>query len=153
MTRRMSKHAVIPDTQVRPGINLDHFTWLSNYLAEKRPDVIVHLGDHYDMPSLCVYDEDMNAVMSRRLRRDVLAGDTAFRLLTENLRHNTTYKPRLVYLLGNHEDRFNRLLAKQPNLRGAIIPPWAYPQALGWRAIPYLQPITIDGITYCHQFC
>ena len=59
------KIIVIPDTQVKEGVPLDHLTGLGNYIVDKRPDCVVHLGDHFDMPSLgrhnskghIVYDE------------------------------------------------------------------------------------------------
>jgi hypothetical protein len=46
--------AVIPDTQVRPGVQLDHLDWAAEALLYYRPDVVVHLGDHWDMGSLPV---------------------------------------------------------------------------------------------------
>lgn len=48
------KIAVIPDTQVKPDIDLSWLEHIGNYLVEKQPDAIVHLGDFADMPSLCV---------------------------------------------------------------------------------------------------
>src|SRR5678815_3013028 len=50
------KHLVIPDTQVRPGVPIEHARWIGRYIADKGPDVVVHLGDHWDMPSLSSYD-------------------------------------------------------------------------------------------------
>ena len=46
------KHMIIPDTQVKSGGKVDHLRWAGHYAADKKPDVIVHLGDHWDMPSL-----------------------------------------------------------------------------------------------------
>ena len=40
------RYVVIPDTQVKPGVPTDHLEWAGRYVAEKRPDVVVHLGDH-----------------------------------------------------------------------------------------------------------
>src|SRR5690348_1900896 len=51
------KVAVIPDTQCKKGVDLSHLRWCGQYLAEKRPDVIIHLGDHADMPSLSTHDQ------------------------------------------------------------------------------------------------
>ena len=47
----MTKHLVIPDTQVKPNQPIDHLRWAGLYAVDKKPDVIVHLGDHFDMPS------------------------------------------------------------------------------------------------------
>jgi len=149
---KVTKHLVIPDTQTKPGVPLDHFTWIGRYIAEKRPDVIIHLGDHYDLPSLCSYDEDLDELHSRRLDRDVAAGHMAFSLLHAELAKHKGYQPRLEYCLGNHEDRFNRLVAQQPKLRGAMRPPWEFAASKGWRVHTYLKPVVVDGIAYCHQF-
>ena len=48
----MIKHLVIPDTQVKPDFHIEHLEWAGQYAVDKKPDVIVHLGDHWDMPSL-----------------------------------------------------------------------------------------------------
>ena len=54
-------HAMIPDTQVTPDTPTDHLEWIGHYLAEIRPDVIVHIGDHADMESLSSYDRGKKA--------------------------------------------------------------------------------------------
>ena len=50
------RHLIIPDTQIKPDANYDHMTWAGHYAVKMKPDVIVHLGDHWDMPSLSSYD-------------------------------------------------------------------------------------------------
>jgi hypothetical protein len=49
-------HIVIPDVQAKPGVRLDHLDWVGNYIAEKKPDVIVCIGDFADMEALSAYD-------------------------------------------------------------------------------------------------
>ena len=49
------KHLIIPDTQVKPDSPTDHLRWAGLYAVKMRPDVIVHIGDHWDMPSLNSY--------------------------------------------------------------------------------------------------
>ena len=44
-SRLGSVHAIIPDVQARAGVDLSHLAWVGNYIAEKRPDVIVQIGD------------------------------------------------------------------------------------------------------------
>jgi len=41
------KHFIIPDTQVKPDVPINHLEAAGNYIIEKQPDVIVHLGDHW----------------------------------------------------------------------------------------------------------
>ena len=40
----MTRHLVIPDTQVKPDSNFDHMYWAGRYAAATKPDVIIHLG-------------------------------------------------------------------------------------------------------------
>src|SRR4051812_15174002 len=44
-------HLVIPDVQAKPNVTHDHLEWIANYAIEKRPDVIIQIGDWADMPS------------------------------------------------------------------------------------------------------
>ena len=50
------KHLIIPDTQVKPNSPTDHLRWAGLYAAEKKPDVIVMIGDFFDMESLSAFD-------------------------------------------------------------------------------------------------
>src|SRR4051812_29162536 len=40
-------HLVIPDCQVKPGVRTDHMDWIGNFIVEKKPDVIVNIGDFW----------------------------------------------------------------------------------------------------------
>ena len=71
------RHLVIPDTQCKPGFPTEHLEWVGKYAAEKKPDVIVHLGDHWDMPSLSIYDIGKKAFEGRTYQADIIAGNLA----------------------------------------------------------------------------
>jgi hypothetical protein len=149
----MRSHGVIPDTQVKPGVPIDHLGWAGRYFGEKRPDVIVHLGDFYDMPSLSSYDlaDNPGEYHQRRYQDDLDAGDESVRLFESGLPRG--YRPRKVYLVGNHEERYIRLIRAEPKLQGHLRPPWQYAKDRGWEVKPFLSPVTIDGVTYAHYFC
>ena len=68
------KHMIIPDTQVKPGSSLKHLEWAGQYAVEKKPDVIVHIGDHWDMPSLSSWDVGKKSFEGRRYVHDVESG-------------------------------------------------------------------------------
>ncbi len=147
-----NRHLFIPDCQVKPGVRINHLAALGNYIAEWRPDVIVNAGDFYDMTSLCIYDRDLADVTQRRYALDVRAGDEALDVLMAPWAKLRGYRPRLVYTLGNHEERANRLVEMQPTLRGAVRMPWDRARERGWEIYPYLKPVTVDGVTYAHLF-
>jgi len=45
------KIAVISDCQVKSGVDLTYLTAIGNYIASKKPNVIVNIGDFWDFPS------------------------------------------------------------------------------------------------------
>jgi hypothetical protein len=68
---------VLPDTQNRPGVPDEHLEWAGNYAVEKRPDVIVHLGDLWDFPSLSRHSEGKTELDAQDVEADIEAGNTA----------------------------------------------------------------------------
>lgn len=147
------RHIVLPDGQVRPDVRINHWSAIGNYIAEWQPAVIVNLGDFYDMTSLCQYEDDLSKTAARRVEKDVAAGDAAWHAFTKPwLNKIKGYRPRMIYTLGNHEYRFERLMGEQPTLRGAMREPWALAKEQGWEVHPYLKPVRVDGVAYCHLF-
>lgn len=156
------KIAVIPDTQVKPGIKLDYLEWVGKYLSAKRPEVIVHLGDFADMASLSSYDKGMKSFEGRRYRKDIEVAKKGMELLLAPIeRYNyiqtrykkPKYEPRKILLLGNHEDRINRVVEEDPRLDGTIsVDDLGYATA-GWEVYPFLKQVIVEGIAFSHYFC
>lgn len=157
----MRRHLIIPDTQVKDGVPMDHLRWISKAIMEYRPDVIVHLGDHADMPSLSSYDKGKKSFEGRRYKKDIDAANEGMDILmSEYHAHNDKrrrwkekiYAPELHFCLGNHENRINRACEETPELDG-VLSVWDlnYMQH-GWEVHDFLKPIRIDGIVYAHYF-
>ena len=100
------KIAIVADTQCKPGEDLSYMSAVGKYLSDKRPDVIVHIGDNFDMPSLSSYDKGKLSFEGRRLKEDIAAGKRGLELLlepTKNLQQQQkrfkkkVYNPRLVF--------------------------------------------------------
>ena len=145
--------AVIPDCQVKPGVDISHLPKIGQYLAEKRPDVVVCIGDFADMPSHSFHDEPGSKSFSaQNYKDDILSVHLAMKALMEPIQAVSDWKPRLVMTLGNHENRILRTLEKIPKLDGTIgIQDLEY-ERWGWEVIPFLKPIIIEGIAFCHYF-
>lgn len=157
----MTKHLVIPDTQCKPGQSYDHLRWAGEYAADKKPDVIVHLGDHWDMPSLSSYDVGKKSFEGRRYINDVEAGKQGMDaflapILAEQRRQRQNRKkvwqPRMVFLLGNHEHRIERAVENDSKLDGLLSYDDFELDDYGWEVYDFLEPAMIDGIAYCHYF-
>ena len=65
---------VIPDTQVKQGVDLDYIHWIGNYIKHKKPPIIVQIGDWYDMEALSSYDKGKKRAEGKRFINDINAG-------------------------------------------------------------------------------
>lgn len=154
------RHLVIPDTQVKPDVKTDHLRWAGQYAVDIKPDVIVHLGDHWDMPSLSSYDVGKRSYEGRRYLDDIRSGNEAMDNMLEPIREEQErlrrgrrkqWNPRMIFTLGNHENRIQRAIEKDPqHLEGVI----GYDDLKldGWEVYDFLKPVVIDGIVYSHYF-
>lgn len=153
------KHFLLPDCQVKPGVPLDHLSWAGRYVAEKKPDVIVCIGDFADMESLSSYDVGRKSFEGRSYKADIEVAHKAMQLfldpiieLQKQQRRNKEkiYKPRLVLTLGNHEQRIPRAIDADRKLDGLIsVKDLPYGN---WEVFPFLEPVVIDGVCFSHYF-
>ncbi len=147
-----TKHLVIPDTQVKLGVDISHLVAAGNYAAEKRPDVITIIGDWWDFPSLSSYDRGKLCFEGRRYRADVEAGKAAMEKFLAPIRRAKGYRPRILFTMGNHEYRVQRVVDEDSRLEGAIGVEDLKLAEFGLEAYPFLKPVIADGISYCHFF-
>lgn len=154
-------HLVIPDTQVKPGDDLEFLTSIGSYIVKKKPDVIVHLGDHADMPSLSSYDVGKKSFEGRRYRLDIEAAIAGMRALLSPLEEYNArqrknkekqYHPRMVFLTGNHENRINRAVNDDSKLEGVLSTKDLKFEEFGWEVHDFLDVAIIDGVAYSHYF-
>lgn len=144
-------HLVIPDTQCIPGENLDHMLWVGKYIKEIQPDVVVHLGDNWDNPSLSSYEKPGSKWFEgARYKADTDAGNQGMELISEGM---GSFKPkRKIYIEGNHCYRPERVVLDDPRFEGVVGRHNYNAVELGWEYVNYLTPITVDSLTYCHLF-
>lgn len=148
----MTSHLVIPDTQVKPGAPTKHLEWIGKYIADKRPDVIIHLGDFADVESLSSYDRGHKSFEGRRYQKDIESTRRALEKLCVPLSRTARYSPRMVLTLGNHEHRINRAVEASAELEGTMSTDDLCYQEYGWEVHNFLEVVTIDGIDYSHFF-
>lgn len=155
------KIAVIPDTQVKPGNDFKFLTAIGNYLVEKKPDIIVNLGDFADMPSLSSYDVGKKSFEGRRYKADIEASHAAMEAFLApiedfNIRakeqHRARYTPRRVLTLGNHEFRIERAVENDAKLEGVLSVEDLKYKEFGWEVYPFLDVVVINNIAFSHYF-
>lgn len=157
----MTKHLIIPDTQIRPGDDLTFLKCIGNYIVEKKPDRVVCMGDFADMPSLSSYDVGKKSFEGRRYTSDIEAVHQGMDALLGPLKEynkrmrrtrHAKYVPKLVMLLGNHENRISRAVENDPKLEGLISVDDLKYKENGWDVHEFLKVVVIDGVAYSHYF-
>lgn len=152
---------VIPDCQVKAGVPLEHLDWAGKAIVDYKPDVVVNLGDFADMPSLSTHDTKGSKYFEGlRYKTDVEVTREAMDKLLAPLRElqakqkrnkEKQYRPRMVMLLGNHENRIDRAVNNNPTLDGLIST-----KDLGyerdWEVYSFLHPVFINGVGFNHYW-
>lgn len=158
----MTKHLVIPDEHYYPEDNFRRCIALGKFIVDQQPDVIVRIGDIWDMPSLCSYDKGKRGMVFKNVRADIEAGHKAEKLifgpmlkLNEELasKKKKQYNPRIIKIMGNHEFRVARLLDLEPRWDGSVsMDDFRTRLPIQEEIVPFLDMIEIDGIGYSHYF-
>lgn len=162
LTKAARTHIVIGDTQVKPGVPTDHLTWIGQYIVDQfagQDVAIVHVGDHADMESLSSYDKGKKSMEGRRIVADIEAANAAFSRLNAPLKaYNAKRKkaqrwePERYITLGNHEHRIVRAAELDAQLDGFLsLDDLNYAEE-GWKVIPFLDVLELDGVAYSHYF-
>lgn len=142
---------IIPDTQVVPDEDLSHLVWIGKYIAERKPNAVIHLGDHWDMPSLSSYEKRGSKWFEgKRYAEDIRAGNVGLELLAEGM---DGFVPETQWLLrGNHEFRIERAIQEDPRLDGTIGYQDFNDTALGWTPFDFLKPVEYGGVYFSHYW-
>jgi hypothetical protein len=155
------RHLVIPDTQCKPGNSFDHLEWAGKYAVKTKPDVIVHLGDHWDMASLSVYDIGKKSFEGRTYSNDVQAGNNAMDVFMKPIieeqkkqkeNKKKVWNPKKVFLIGNHEYRIDRAVESDRKLEGLVGYKDFNLKKYNWEVHNFLDVVIVNGIAYSHYF-
>lgn len=146
---------MIPDIQAKPGVPLDHCRWIGQALVEYRPDVVVNLGDTWDFPSLNSHEKPGSQPLEgARYKADLESGAEAMRLISEPMerecRRSKAWRPRKIFLLGNHEDRADRACLNDPKYCGHVGSENC--DTRDWERHKFLKIVNVDSVLYAHYF-
>lgn len=153
----MSKtHLIIPDGHAHPKHGNERADYLGKLILDLKPDVVINMGDMFDMPSLADYDKGKRSFWGRTYKDDVNAGLEFDDRLWAPIKGAKKKKPDSVYLIGNHEQRIDRAINLQPELEGTI----GYDDLDLERnyntVVPYAGGtpgiVEVDGVHYAHYF-
>jgi hypothetical protein len=156
----LTRHLIIPDAQIKPGDDLTHIDWAGQAIVEYLPDVVIVIGDWWDMGSLNSHSAPGSTELEgTRYQDDLDAGNEAFARLCAPMEaeiakreriHKHRWRPRKVFLGGNHEHRADRVASNEPKWKGIIGSHNC--QTRDFERHEFLKIVEIDGIKYCHYF-
>ena len=144
-------HLVIGDSHAHCDEGNQRFESLGRMARELKPDVIVDIGDSADMSSLLMFESGSKAPIFEGFKywRDI----DVYRDAKERFHHCLgKSSARLVRIIGNHENRIDRVLEVEPRFRGVIGLEDLGDADFGWQVVPFLEPIEVDRVVYCHYF-
>lgn len=141
---------VIGDTHWKPGMETDHMRWIGRYVAETRPDNVVHIGDALDCESCEFHSAAGSASQMNRptFQDDIGSGEDALEAYHSEIGlgeipHDIT--------LGNHEYRVWRLEELAPNLAGTLTLQLEQLFArYRWKVTPYRHWVFMEGVGFSH---
>lgn len=149
-------HLVIPDSHAHPDFNNNRADIVGRLILDLKPDVVINLGDMFDMPSMSGYDKGTKSFHGRSFRKDLDAGLEFDERMWAPIRTAKKKKPFSVFLEGNHEFRLKKMLNLQPELEGTVSfkdfgLDRNYNEIVEYEGnTPGI--IEIDGINYAHYF-
>lgn len=141
--------------------NLERFELLSKFIVDKKPDYIIIMGDFLTLNCLSNWDKNKRAKMeNKRYKKEIDIGNKVLDIIFSDLKQLQSkqkkqkikqYKPKLVYLEGNHENRLTRYLEYDPTFEGFIsIRKDLCLDKRGIEYISYGEYYYINGIGFTH---
>jgi hypothetical protein len=149
-------HLIISDQHSHYQHSNRRAEWLGRLILDVKPDVVINIGDCFDMPSLSGYDKGKRSFQGRTYKADIDAGIDFNDRLWGTVRKAKTKLPARYFFVGNHEQRIPKAIELQPELDGTIgfhdlhLSDF-YDEVIGYEGSAP-GSLEIDGVTYAHYF-
>lgn len=157
----LPKILCIGDPHARPDVSNRRFEALGNFIVDKRPDIVVCIGDFADMGSLSSYDKGTGKAEGQRYSDDLEAVYDAQRKIFSPVRaqqfklfgqKKKKWEPEFHMVMGNHEERISRYANQSPELIGHVGFHDLKYEEFGWKVTPFLTPLKLHNICFQHYF-
>jgi len=109
---------VVPDQHAHPDHNNDRADWLGKFILDRKPDMVMNMGDTFDMPSLSSFDKGKASFSGASYEKDINAGLDFLDRMWHPIKKAKRKKPYSVFLEGNHCHRLSKVLEYEPHLAG-----------------------------------
>lgn len=152
---------VVGDCHVSDDDDLNRFKFLGQFIVDKRPEYVIFMGDFLTFQCLSGWDKDKRLKMEgKRYKKEIDAGNKALDIIfyplgemQDRQRRNKEkiYRPEVIYLNGNHEDRLDRYLQYDPTFEGLVsVEKDLKLKERGIQFVPYREYYTLNGIAFTH---
>jgi len=155
----MKDYLIVPDPHAHPDFGNERADWLGKFILDHKPDVVVNMGDTWDMPSLSSFDKGKASFSGANYEKDINAGLDFTDRMWHPIKKAKKKQPRKVFLEGNHEQRLKKVLEYEPHLAGDRygISYKNYQLDDYYHDVAYYKGqtpsiITLDGISFAHFF-
>lgn len=150
----MTTHLHIPDPHAHPEHSNMRFNLLGKLILDLKPDVVICAGDLFDMESLNSFDSASRKAWTKTsYTKDITVGIDAQERMFWPMRKAKRRMPRRVFNMGNHEaPRIERWLGTETIMEGSVGVSDMDLDYYWDDVVPFLEPIIIDGIAYCHYW-
>jgi hypothetical protein len=132
---------------------------LGKLILDRKPDVVVNIGDLFDMPSLSSYDKGKASFNGASYEKDINAGLDFLDRMWHPIKKAKRKQPHKIFLEGNHEHRLKKVIEYDPQLAGDRygISYKNYHLADFHHEVVYYEGqtpgiLTVDGISFAHFF-
>lgn len=151
--KKYSTHLVIGDSHSDPKVSNSRFDWLANFIEDKKPDVIVDIGDWGDMNSIGHYAKGKKDAWGVTVEDDIACFRDASKRAFGGISKIKGYSPRLYRFGGNHEEgRIDKFVNDNPELEGLVSLVKLGVTDYGANYTKFRQVKVVDGIAYSHYF-
>lgn len=142
----------IGDTQIKPSVK-NPLIAVGFDIIQTLPNIIVHLGDHWDLPSLSNYDLGKYSFLNKCYISDIEAGNQAMHefwsIIGIGLGENPDWNPEFHFCLGNHENRRTKALDTAPSMYLEVLKRFEFDLEF-WEVHEFLKPLKINGVNFVH---
>lgn len=160
MSFKPSTLLLIPDSHSAPEDKHERFKSLHSYLGNTNHNIskIVHIGDNWDFPSLCLHDSDLPEWNDRSVEADIEAGFEGLDHLISIADTMDVLYSDFHFIEGNHEVRYNKWMQSDNRLRSSPFPKTVEALIRQRRAtVPlkfhkFLKPVKLYGTVFQHYF-
>lgn len=111
---------IVPDQHAHPDWGNERADYLARLTIDLKPDIVVNGGDAADMPSLSTYDKGKRSFHGKSYKKDIEAHLDFQDRWWGPVKAQKKKLPRRVFLIGNHEQRIDRVLDLSPELEGTV---------------------------------